>query len=470
MFCVQHDAKMITIHDKVGDKVSYAAIRLARKGYIRSLTMYFKTSAERSLSSKSGKRSVAVMKKIITGFSTFFILLVLLVVPHNMVQAAEEQTVEDYLATAKQYLQQKDYNGALKACDQGLKLDPQSVKIYEIRGDIFTAQGNTDKAIADYNQAISLGSNSPRIYFSRGNKFLMKGMFDKAITDCNTALELRPDYYIAYILRGNAYYFKGMNDKALEDFKAYFRSAPSDDPARASAQKLLPEGFGVVNTGGTTNVRRVGKIKPVSPDVGNVTMNKLLINGVSNNDMSTVKMAVEGGANVNIFGSYYNTVLIMAMEKNNIEMINYLIDHGADVNVHIEPYGYLNGYFETPLMIAVRANNIDLVKILINAGADINAYDPPYKKTPLFYALFHKNTDILQYLIAQGADVNFTQSDGTTHLMTAAANNKLASAKILLEAGADPTRKNKDGKTALIIAIEKNNKELIDLLLPLTPH
>ena len=93
----------------------------------------------------------------------------------------------------------------------------------------------------------------------------------------------------------------------------------------------------------------------------------------------------------------------------------------------------------TPLMNVV--DNIHLVKLLIKAGADVNAvsYDKDGKRTPLMWALTCINEDV---------DV-----DATVSVI-----------KTLLEAGADPSVKAKDGTTVFDEARDHGNPQILKLL------
>jgi len=240
------------------------------------------------------------------------------------------------------------------------------------------------------------------------------------------------------------------------------------------------------------------------------SMDDLLINGIRNNDMATIKTAIDNGANVNYIHKGWNglglmTPLSHAICSGNKNIVSYLITKGADVNFRTggDYFGVADLVSVTPLIQAIDQKSLDIATILIESGADISI---PFQfvevrdtlstyvkstngNTTLIEALipFHltdKSLQFIQLLLAKGADVNQSNYNGDTPLMEYA-NSKgslepifwyardkttyLSIAKVLLAAGADPNKVNKDGKTALQIAIDTNNKEMIDLLLPISP-
>lgn len=121
----------------------------------------------------------------------------------------------------------------------------------------------------------------------------------------------------------------------------------------------------------------------------------------------------------------------------------------------------------TALLYCVQRNgDPETLKLLIDAGADINQKDkrgfwPPIRYATYYYGYEH----MLPMLIKAGADLNATAGFGSTALMCAVddvpVNKPL---KLLLDAGADITIKDKGGYTdpfiCLIdnIALDKENK------------
>ena len=85
--------------------------------------------------------------------------------------------------------------------------------------------------------------------------------------------------------------------------------------------------------------------------------------------------------------------------------------------------------------------------------------------TALHAAMFQKNIKIVEMLIDYGLDVNaIGPKNGYTPLHDAVWGNNPAAAKLLLEKGADPTIKNKEGQTPLEKAKSEGKEDLVEVL------
>ena len=109
---------------------------------------------------------------------------------------------------------------------------------------------------------------------------------------------------------------------------------------------------------------------------------------------------------------------------------------------------------ETALMLAANANDLASANLLIEAGASVNR--PNW--TPLHYAASKGNTEMMRLLIDNDAYIDSESPNGTTPLMMAAYYATPKAVKLMLEEGADPTLQNKDGQTALDMALSKDKK------------
>lgn len=222
-------------------------------------------------------------------------------------------------------------------------------------------------------------------------------------------------------------------------------------------------------------------------------MDDLLFSGVRNGDIDLIKTALNGGADINQTQGNL-TPLGQAIEARRMgayPVIKFLIEKGADVNkTYICSMPVDRRHSVTPLigvlnigMGILDRSHIAIASLLIKAGADVNAADE-YGDLPLIIALSQVPTNpevinLVVEMMQKKVDVNNQGIRGYTPLMAIAecykdpflpgTKYKVALANMFLAAGADPAIRNENGKTALSIAIARGNKEIINLLMPLTP-
>jgi ankyrin repeat protein len=98
-------------------------------------------------------------------------------------------------------------------------------------------------------------------------------------------------------------------------------------------------------------------------------------------------------------------------------------------------------YEKERLHRAAESGDLDQIKSLLEEGCPINAFDDALSRTPLHYAAIEGHIDTVRYLIAAGADVNAHEEEkiGETPLGSVAANCTFEMARVLIDAGADPT-------------------------------
>jgi len=98
----------------------------------------------------------------------------------------------------------------------------------------------------------------------------------------------------------------------------------------------------------------------------------------------------------------------------------------------------LNQAGESALMMAALKGEIDGAKMLLDRGAKINQSG----WSPLHYAAAGPEPELVRLLLVHGAEVDAASPNGTTALMMAAQYGSEDSVKLLLDRGADPSRRN----------------------------
>ena len=176
--------------------------------------------------------------------------------------------------------------------------------------------------------------------------------------------------------------------------------------------------------------------------------------------------------------------------ETSLTILKFLLNSGMDINsIHrIEEKNC--GYFPaTPLWYAyTRGRNETLYKYLLKNGADtrhcwwaIAWYDDvsaaklwlkhgaTIDEKPTLDELFlgtfgWKKMTFAKWVLAQGADVNAADDNGNIALMIAVKRKDEDAIRFLMDAGADPTKENKQGISAKKIAETKGPKRLLTLL------
>jgi len=111
-------------------------------------------------------------------------------------------------------------------------------------------------------------------------------------------------------------------------------------------------------------------------------------------------------------------------------------------------------------------DNPGVITALVERGADINEAEARFLGTPLTGAsVYSKNPAVIKELIRLGADINVRASNNNTALMAAAMFNENPGViEELITHGASVKEINIEGKTALDLAKENDNKNAVRAL------
>jgi uncharacterized protein len=184
--------------------------------------------------------------------------------------------------------------------------------------------------------------------------------------------------------------------------------------------------------------------------------------GCKRDSAATLKCLLSAGLNANARSPEGTTPLYTATARNNTEAVQLLLEHGADSNLK-------NADGNFPLIIACDNGHGAIVELLLQHGADIRAtvkIGGYLGVTALMLAAHSGHLDVAKLLLARGADVNAVDQGQHSALFfaTAAASNRAAPVKLLLQHGADPRLRSKKGESLLLSAVLSGDAQCTQLL------
>ena len=196
-------------------------------------------------------------------------------------------------------------------------------------------------------------------------------------------------------------------------------------------------------------------------------------------DLESADLLIRSGANVNARNDLGATPLWAACQNGSESMVGRLLTAGANPNAAL-----LLG--ETPVMVAGRSGSPAVVELLAAKGANVNAR-AARGQTALMWAVAQKHPDVVKVLLANGADIHARSDSWTevmavpphgyleynraiphgndTALMFAARVDDLASAKLLVAAGANVNDEDAWGVSAVVLAAHSGFTDVVKFLL-----
>jgi ankyrin repeat protein len=185
-------------------------------------------------------------------------------------------------------------------------------------------------------------------------------------------------------------------------------------------------------------------------------------------DAAIIRALIAAGADVDAPGADGQTPLMVVARTSNVDAARALIAAGADVNAR-EAWKQ-----QTALMWAASRGHPAMVRLLAENGAEVDArslvhewqrqttvfprakYLPPGGLTPMLFAAREGCEQCIAELIAAGADINLPDPDEVSPLLMAVLNAHFDTARVLLEAGANPNKWDFWGRTPLYAAVDYN--------------
>ena len=189
-------------------------------------------------------------------------------------------------------------------------------------------------------------------------------------------------------------------------------------------------------------------------------------------DEGMVQLLVERRAKVNLGDSGNGDMhfpLVIASWLGYVMIAQHLINHGADVNV-------VDSSFGTALTAACSKGYEAIVRLLLQNGADIEATGGTGRFTALLKACCGEYESIVRLLLDAGAEASrpsFLRRDDhfpsrafeISPLHSAAWNDTVKVAQLLIDYGADVNAQSDQIGTPLVLAAYKGNYSMVEFLL-----
>jgi len=121
-----------------------------------------------------------------------------------------------------------------------------------------------------------------------------------------------------------------------------------------------------------------------------------------------------------------------------------------------------DGFF--PLALAAFFGHPQTVKLLLARGADVGQAARNPMKIQALHAAVTNSFETVKMLVDAGAPVNAKQDKGWAPLHEAVNRGDVEMTRYLLAHGADPKQQNDDGKSAIGLAADKGNQDILKLL------
>jgi len=166
---------------------------------------------------------------------------------------------------------------------------------------------------------------------------------------------------------------------------------------------------------------------------------------------------VQAGEDINAIDETGKTALHIASAIGRFSIVKYLVDNGAEVHIKDDKH-------KTALIYAIEKNRI---KVIMYLSKIANIQEKKQEDDGLFIAARDGDMDYVAYALSR-SDIDRVNKDGKTALHIAAEAGQYEIVAFLLNLGANRELLDYDGRTALNYAKLSGNKKLSELLLSYT--
>jgi tetratricopeptide (TPR) repeat protein len=121
---------------------------------------------------------------------------------------------------------QGNYEEALKAYDEAIRINPKIAELWNNKGVILKKQGKFQGAVDSFEEAIKTNSQYINAWNNKGNALSKQGRYSEAIQAYNEAIKVDPRHEAAWYNKGIAFGIWGKNNEAFTCFNKVIEVNP----------------------------------------------------------------------------------------------------------------------------------------------------------------------------------------------------------------------------------------------------
>lgn len=330
------------------------------------------------------------------------------------------------------------------------------------------AAGVLGASLLGVNAAYAQGEAAPQlVQIERTEKTgAASGKISGFVTDPNGAVIpyalatlTNQETMMAFVQNANGDGFYEFKDLAAGKYKLHFEAggfAARDTPEvylgeaselRRDANLNLPQVAETVEVQGG-EVMTTGLVA-LDPLILNFGPRNELVTAVLDEDFENVKARIVMRAKINVRDKSRlgMSPLHAAVQMGNVEIAAYLLANGAKPN--LRDLGR-----QTPLMMMDEDATPELFDLLVRYGATVNLVDRRKNTLLHHYAESGDNPEIVRRLVLAGVNVNAVNKEGRTALMIAVENADADFVRAMIDNGADVNAVDRNGTSVVDLAAE----------------
>jgi len=165
------------------------------------------------------------------------VLLVVLAVLYQRFLAPDPKVSALYGAeqSARDRLQYGEFDEALSAVEEGLKIDPSEPTLLTLHGVILDVKGSEEQAAQDFARAEQAFASREIFLLTRGEGYAMVNQLDKAMDDAQEAAQINPQSPRAHLLIGQVHETQKSYQEAIAAYDRAYEAADQTNQLELAA-------------------------------------------------------------------------------------------------------------------------------------------------------------------------------------------------------------------------------------------